>query len=165
MSDENVVFEPVVRWGAFAMVALIVAVIAIFHPVAKPDPPNSAAYGCYITDNAPSILLGESGMSIQQRGFLGIPFHLERHKTAITLVADAPIRGEIAAGRYLYFRYHPGAGRFLDFQKIEGGRRSGQFDETKLTMFSMVADDGNEIIYAKAPLTECSEAARPLNTG
>ena len=94
-------------------------------------------------------------MSIRQRGFPGIPFHLERHKTAITLTADAPIQANPAASRYSYSMYHPGIGTFLDFQIIEGDRRYGQFDETQLSMFVMLAGDYHEIVYNKAPLERC----------
>lgn len=155
MSYESANFEPLYRWCSYAAIVLAVAGFAIFQPLAKPDPPNSASYGCYIADAAPSIVLDPSGMSIRQKGFPGIPFHLERHKTAITLTADAPIQADEADGRYVYSMYHPGIGTYLDFQKISGGRRYGQFEETQLSMFVMLARDGNEILYSKAPLESC----------
>lgn len=155
VSYESDNFDTLFGWGGFVAFGLALVGFAVFQPLAKPDPQNSAAYGCYVAEAAPSILLDSKGMSIRQRGFPVIPFHLERHKTAITLTADAPIKADVAAGRYLYSMYHPGIGTFLDFQKIEGGLRYGQFDETQLSTFVMLARDYHEIVYNKASLDRC----------
>ena len=155
MSYKGVNYEPLYRWGYLAAIALTIAFVAIFQPFAKPPPPNSAAYGCYVADGAPSILLDPRGMSILQKSFPRIPFHLERHKTAITLTADAPIQADLVGSRYFYSMYHPGEGWYIDFQRVEGGRRYGEFNERQLSMFAMLARDGGEIIYNKAPFESC----------
>lgn len=130
--------------------------IAIFQPFAKPPPLNSKAYGCYVADGAPSIRLDESGMHILQKGFPLVPFHLERHKTAITLTADAPIQADWSDdNKYLYSMYHPGEGWYLDFQHIVDGKKYGEFDENRLSMFKMLAQNGVEILYSKALLDKC----------
>jgi hypothetical protein len=156
VSYAGINYEPLYRWGYYAAIALAVAGIAIFQPFAKPPPPNSAAYGCYTADAAPAILLDQKGMSILQQGFPRIPFHLERHKTAITLTADAPIQADLVRDRYIYSMYHPGEGWYMDFQHVEGGRRYGQFDERQLSMFEMLARNGTDIIYRKEPVETCS---------
>lgn len=155
VSYEGVNYEPMYRWGYYAAIALVIAMFVIFQPSAKPPPPNSSAYGCYIADAAPPIRLDQLGMSILQKDFPRIGFHLERHKTAITLTADAPIQANFVNNRYLYSMYHPGEGWYLDFQRVENGRRYGEFDETQLSMFRMLARDGTEILYNRTSLDRC----------
>ena len=155
MSYEGVNYEFLYRWGQYAAVAFVIAGIAFFQPFAKPPPPNFRAYGCYIANEAPSIRLDEAGMSILQKGFPRIGYHLERHKTAITLTADAPIQADLSGDRYVYSMYHPGEGWYLDFQHVVDGRRYGQFDETQLSMFAMLPRDGPEILYHKTALDQC----------
>jgi hypothetical protein len=148
-------YEPVYRVGYFAAIILTIASIAIFQPFAKPEPANSRAFGCYVADAAPAIRLDQTGMTILQSDFQRIGYHLERHKTAITLVADAPIQADRFGARYVYSLYHPGVGEFLDFYHVVDGRSYGQFDETQLSSFTMLANDGIELNYSKAPLGEC----------
>ena len=152
---EGVNYEPLYKWGYYAAIAVAIAVVAIFQPFAKPPPPNSRAYGCYIADAAPAIRLDQSGMHILQKSFPRIGFHLERHKTAITLTADAPIQADLVNGRYQYSMYRPGEGWYLDFQHIVNGRRYGQFDEAQLSMFVMLARDGTELLYEKTSPDRC----------
>lgn len=155
MPYESVNYEPIYRLGYFAAIGLAIASIAIFQPFAKSEPANSRAYGCYVSDAAPSILLDRTGMTILQSDFSRNPYHLERHKTAITLVADAPIQVNRLNKRYIYSLYHPGVGEFLDFHHVIDGHRYGQFDETQLSSFSMLANDYVELTYNKAPPAKC----------
>jgi hypothetical protein len=90
-----------------------------------------------------------------QKDFPIIPFHLERQKTGITLAADAPIQAVWSGRKYLYSMYHPGEGRYLDFQRVVDGKRYGEFDETRLSMFMMLAENGVDIVYSKAAPTNC----------
>lgn len=155
VSFQGVNYEALYKWGSYAAIAFGIAMVAIFQPLAKPDPPNFRAYGCYVADAAPAIRLDKNGMSILQKGFPRVGFHLERHKTAITLTADAPIQAEFVNNRYLYSMYDPGEGWYLDFRRIENGRRYGQFDETQLSMFEMLSRNGVNIIYNKTSLDRC----------
>lgn len=148
-------YEPLYKWSYYAAIAIVFAGIMFFQPLAKSPPPNSAAYGCYTATSAPAILLNRDGMSILQKGFPRIPFHLENHKTAIALTADVPIQADLVDNSYEYAMYHPGEGWYLNFQKIEAGRRYGQVDAAKLSMFAMLARDGTEILYSKGPLDRC----------
>ncbi len=157
MSYKGVNYEPLYRWGYYAAIAVFVAVIAIFQPFTKPPPPNSRAYGCYVAYTAPSIRLDKNGMNILQKGFPRVAFHLERHKTAITLTADAPIQANWSGSRYIYSMYHPGDGWYIDFQHVVDGKRYGEFDETQLSMFAMLARNGFEIIYSKASPAKCKD--------
>lgn len=155
MPYEGVSFEPIYRVGYFAAIGLAIVLIAIFQPLTKPPPANPRAYGCYIADAAPSIRLDQSGMNILQAGFPRIKFHLERHKTGITLTADALIQAIKSDGKYVYSMYSPGEGWYLDFCHIVNGRYYGEFDENKLAMFTMLTQDGNEIVYAKTVPAKC----------
>lgn len=168
MPYESVNYEPVYRLSYFAAIGLAIASIAIFQLSDKPDPANSRAYGCYVSDAAPAILLDQTGMTILQPGFSRILYHLERHKTAITLVADAPIQANRSGNRYIYSFYHPGVGEFLDFHHVIDGHQYGQFDETQLSSFSMLANDYVELTYNKAPRGKCQPVgqsrSRPLSS-
>ena len=155
MPYEGVNYEPIYRVGYFAAIGLAIASIAIFQPFAKPEPTNSRAYGCYVSDAAPSIRLDRTGMTILQPDFAQIPYHLERHKTAISLAADAPIQANRSGTRYTYSLYHPGIGEFLDFHHVVDGHQYGQFDETQLSSFSMLANDYVELTYNKASPGNC----------
>ena len=160
MSFEGVNYEPVYKVGYIAAIGLAIALIAIFQPFARPEPASSRAYGCYISDVAPSIRLDQSGMTILQPGFARFGYHLERHKTSITLTADAPIQADRVGERYVYSLYHPGVGTFLNFYHVKGGRKYGQFDETKLSSFAMLANDYTELNYRKAAPGECQPSAK-----
>lgn len=155
MPYEGVNYEPLYKAGYFAAIGSIVLLIAVFQPLAQPPPNNARAYGCYVADAAPSIRLDQEGMHILQTGFPRIGYHLERHKTAITLTADAPIQAIPSAGKYLYSMYSPGEGWYLDFKHVVNGRYYGEFDETKLAMFEMLAQDGRYIIYSKSSPSNC----------
>lgn len=155
MSYKGSDYEPVYRWGYYAAIACIVLMVAVFQPFAKPEPVNSRAYGCYTAAGAPSIRLDNNGMAIMQKSFPVIKFHLERHKTGITLTADAPIQADANGGSYVYSMYHPGIGSFLNFYRDDAGHRYDVFDETQLTSFIMLARDGNEISYVKAGAGDC----------
>jgi hypothetical protein len=157
---ESVNYEPTYRLGYFAAIGLAIALVAIFQPFAKPEPANSRAYGCYVSDAAPSIRLDRTGMTILQPNFARIPYHLERHKTAITLAADAPIQASRSDNRYIYSLYHPGVGEFLDFHHVIDGHQYGQFDETQLSSFSMLANDYVELTYNKVPLGKCQPVGK-----
>lgn len=155
MTYRGINYEFRLRWGYYVAIAFAIAIAAFFRVVAQPPPSNSMAYGCYVADAAPSIRLDQNGMSILQVGFPRIGFHLERHKTAITLTADAPIQAVRSGDRYVYSMYHPGVGWYLDFQHVENGRRFGEFDETRLSMFEMLARDGTDILYNKMSPAKC----------
>lgn len=155
MPYEGVNYEPIYRLGYFAAIGLAVASIAIFQPFAKREPVNSRAYGCYVSDAAPSIRLDRAGMTIFQPDFAKIAYHLERHKTGITLTADAPIQANRSGRRYTYSLYHPGIGEFLDFYHVVDGHEYGQFDENHLSSFKMLANDYVELRYIKAPMEKC----------
>jgi hypothetical protein len=159
VSYQGVSYEPLYKWGYYAAIALVIALIAIFQPSAKPPLPNSRAYGCYVADAAPSVRLDRDGMSILQSGFRRIGFHLERHKTAVTLTADAPIQAYRSGNRYYYSLYNPGIGTFLDFKRIENDHLYGQLDESQLSSFAMLANDGTEILYSKTSLDSCQGGA------
>lgn len=96
-------------------------------------------------------------MDIMQPGFPPIDFHLERQKTGITLTADAPIQADWSGNRYFYSMYHPGEGWYLDFQHFVDGKRYGEFDETRLSMFAMLARNGVDIVYKKAMPIKCED--------
>ena len=156
VSYEGVNYEPLYRSGYYAAIAVAVAMILIFRPTPKPPPPNSKAYGCYTADFAPAIRLDKSGMNILQQGFPPFAFHLERQKTAITLTADAPIQADWSGKKYVYSMYHPGEGWYLDFEHIVDGKRYGEFDEARLSMFAMLARNGVDIVYSKAAPPKCA---------
>lgn len=155
MSYKGVNYEPLYKVGYLAAIILAVVLIATFQPFAKPPPTNARAYGCYVADAAPPIRLDQEGMHILQAGFPRIGYHLEWHKTAITLTADAPIEAIPSGGEYRYSMYSPGEGWYLDFQHFVDGRYYGEFDETKLAMFAMLAQDGRNIIYSKSSSSGC----------
>ena len=51
--------------------------------------------------------------------------------------------------------YSPGEGWYLDFEHVVNGRYYGEFDENKLTKFTMLAQDGRDIIYSKSSPSKC----------
>ena len=160
MAYENTNYEPLYQWGYYAAIAVAVAMIAIFQPFAQPALPNFRAYGCYTADTAPAIRLDQSGMKILQQGFPPVGFHLERHKTAIDPYrrCSYPSRLLSTTGeKYVYSMYHPGEGWYLDFQHIVNGKRYGEFDETRLSMFTMLARNGVDIVYSKAVMIKCED--------
>jgi hypothetical protein len=148
-------FVPLFRWAFYGAIALIAISLTVLHLRRGPPPPNSAAFGCYVTADAAPIRLDRDGMSIMQTDIPTIPYHLERHKTGIALTADAPIQAKPSEGRYSYSRYWPGGGWYLNFYKEKGHRRDGVFDETQLSRFTMLARDGKELSYEKARSEKC----------
>ncbi|RYF08476.1 MAG: hypothetical protein EOO77_25105 [Oxalobacteraceae bacterium] len=119
MSYKGVNHESVIKFGYVAALGFAMALIAFFQPFARPEPANSHAYGCYVSTAASHIYLDQFGMTILQPGFARFPYHLERHKTAIALTADAPIQADRVGARYVYSLYHPGVGTFLDFTMLK----------------------------------------------
>lgn len=140
-------------YAAVAAVAAVFIMIAVFQPFAKPEPKAARTYGCYAADGAPAIRLDATGMHVLQKGFPRIPFHIERHKMAITLTADAPIRADRTDGRYLYSMYRPGIGTYLEFRRADDG--AGEFDEARLSRFVMTATDGTDLIYDRTSPDGC----------
>lgn len=124
-------------------------------PKSEPDPLNHTAYGCFASQNSPSIRLNPSGMIIRQKNFPIIGFHLERHKTGIVLTAERPISANSSTGGYLYTIDNQGSGRYLPFFKVVNQKTYGVFDEAELHSFHMLATDGRYIAYIKSNLSEC----------
>lgn len=121
--------------------------------------PNSAAYGCYHSDLAPSIRLDDEGMHILQEGFPTIPYHLERHKRGIALTADRPIQARANGERYEYSFYNPGVGTFLPFYSVRG-RSFGAFEADYLSGFfmyprSFVSGHSGYIVYVESASDDC----------
>ncbi|WP_324750291.1 hypothetical protein SH591_01975 [Sphingomonas sp. LY54] len=120
-----------------------------------PPPANSLVFGCYANPHAAAILLNATGMHIRQGGFPAIAFHLQRHKTGISLVAEAPIRADRTAQGYQFAIDRRGIGRFLDFYREQDGRVYGVFDEGLLEGFQMLATDGARLNYQPADVGRC----------
>jgi len=124
-----------------------------------PDPPaNGEVFGCYSASEAPDILLDEAGMHVRQGGFSSIGFHLERHKTGIALVAEAPIRADFTAEGYQFAINRSGIGLFLPLFREQDGRTYGMFDQRLLEGFQMLASDGAWLNYRRADAAKCVAA-------
>jgi hypothetical protein len=143
-----------VAYLGFVVAMLTVGIYAAVKP-SRPEPPNSKAFGCYITARAAPILLSRQGMVILQPSRIRMNFHLERHKTGIALTAEAPIAAEPTGQQYTFSVKYPGEGWFLDFYNVVDGRTYGVFDENELRQFTMLATDGAHLGYGKAPAYIC----------
>lgn len=143
------------RRVSIGAVIILFMLIMIFRST-EPEPANSKAFGCYISSEAPSILLNQQGMKILQTTPLQFAYHLERQKTGIALTADEPIEADPSARGYVYSIGYPGIGHYLRFfTEIEGGTY-GVFNENELSQFTMLARDGTYLAYRKSPPTDCS---------
>ena len=138
-----------------AIVMLLNAGYLVFLKPRTPDPANNKAFGCYTTTQAAPILLNKRGMTILQRVPIPIGYHLERHKTGIALTADSPIAAEPAGTKYVFSIRPPGDGWYLDFFNEIKGHSYGDFDESDLRQFTMLAMDGKYLPYRKAPPSDC----------
>jgi len=121
-----------------------------------PPPENSVVFGCYSNPGAPAILLDAAGMHIRQSDFPTIGFHLERLKTGISLVAEAPIRADPTAQGYRFAIDRHGVGLFLNFYREQDGRVYWVFDESLLEGFQMLATDGAQLNYQPADARRCA---------
>jgi len=144
------------RWlPAVGLVAVMIVLVIQFMREPIPPPPNASAFGCYATVTAPSILLDESGMHINQEGFPKIGFHLERHKQGIALTAEAPIYAEAGPEGYQYSVASRGIGKFLSFYKVIDGKLYGIFEADELELFRMLAEDGRNLPYERTDQARC----------
>ncbi len=148
-------YESDMRWLYYAAAIIFVLGFLFFRPKPLPNPANSMAFGCYANPLAPSIKLDAQGMTIFQKEFPRIRFHLERHKTGITLTANAPISADHVEGRYLYSIDRKGEGRYLNFYTVISDRRYGVFDDSSLNGFTMLAEDGVYLPYQKSQIAQC----------
>jgi hypothetical protein len=76
--------------GLFIIAMLAIGIFWITRP-ASPPILNSKAYGCYITANAPPILLDAHGMAIGQTTPLHMGFHLQQGNLGIALATETAI--------------------------------------------------------------------------
>lgn len=131
--------------------------IAIFWPRnLTPEPTNAKAFGCYSNSLAPPISLQADGMKILQDGIPLIGYRLERHKQGnIVLVANTPISATQTKAKYTYSIDSRGSGKFLSFYKVINGQRYNVFDDTNLESFTMLAEDGNFLLYVRGPENVC----------
>lgn len=151
----------VLRVGYFLFVVAMVAVmIHLAFRAPPPQPANSKAFGCYTSPHAPPIGLGEHGMTIWQESALTMGFRLERRKTGIALLAEAPIAASPEAGGYTYSVNRRGEGWYLDFFNQINGRSYGVFDEDDLRQFTMLATDGKYLPYRKGDAANCGTSDR-----
>jgi hypothetical protein len=156
MAYEGTDFEPVFRWGQRVGVLAIVAGAVLFQATRKPAPPNSTVFGCYTNEKSMPIMLDKTGMHIVQKEFPTIPYHLERSKNGINLTADAPIEASMVGDLYKYSIRPPGESWYLSFYKDIDGHRYGVFNDNELSQFEMLARDGTDLGYSKAPLSACT---------
>jgi hypothetical protein len=148
------------EFGRFFILLPIVLAVSLgayilFGPRPAPPPPNRFAFGCYSTPSGPHILLDAAGMHIRQKDYGSVGYHLERGKTGIALTAEAPINASLQGDRYQFGMDRRGIGRFLPFGEVKNGRRYGVFDEADLSQFSMIADDGVNLIYTRDRQSNC----------
>jgi hypothetical protein len=152
--------DPGFRWlfGAMPIALGLVFLWIILHPKPAIPPPNiELAFGCYTNDLAPSVLLDATGMHIRQRSFPTIPFHIEWQKTGFVLSADRPIKAARSNGRYAYSFDAP-AINYLHFFHVVNGQTYGIVDETELSKFTMLADDGIYLAYVRSADNACNAA-------
>jgi hypothetical protein len=146
------------RWlPAIGVLAVIVALTIQFMRKPAPPPPNATVFGCYAAVAAPSIMLDETGMFVNQEGFPRIGFHLERHKQGIALTAEAPIYAEPGPDGYRYSVATRGIGRFLEFYRVIDGQVYGVFETEELGPFRMLANDGRFLPYERTDQERCSK--------
>ncbi|MCB2062055.1 MAG: hypothetical protein KDE25_01090 [Novosphingobium sp.] len=134
-----------------------VLVVLAIQFIREPAPPvhNALVFGCYETTAAPSIMLDERGMHINQEGFPSIGFHLERHKQGIALTAEAPIYAKASSDGYRYSIATRGIGKFLEFYKVIDGKLYGVLEPDELGPFRMLADDGRYLSYDRTDREHC----------
>jgi len=150
--------DPGFRWlfGALPIALGLVFLWVILHPKpASPPPKNELAFGCYTNALAPSILLDAKGMHIFQNSFPTIPFHIEWQKTGFVLSPDRSIKAERSNGRYSYSFDSP-AIAYLHFFHVVNGQTYGIDDENELSQFTMLANDGTYLAYARSAESACN---------
>jgi hypothetical protein len=146
------------KWlfGAMPVALGLVFLWVALHPTPKTPPPkNELAFGCYTNGLAPSVLLDSHGMHILQKGFPIIPFRIEWQKTGFVLSTGRPIRASQLNGRYTYSLDPYGIG-YLHFFHIVNGQTYGIIDETELSKFTMLAEDGIYLAYQRSAATACT---------
>ena len=157
--DDNSGFQWLFVGTPLALGAVLI--LAISNPPKQTPVANSeVAFGCYVNDRAPAILLSANGMHILQPNFPIIPFHLEKHKNGYSLTADRPIKAEAQGRRFTYAFYRPGDGTYLNFFHIVAGVKYGAFEKEDLDGFTMVARDGTGLSYAAASKKACTPGLR-----
>ena len=152
--------DPGFKWLLVALpIALgLVFLWVILHPAAATPPPrNELAFGCYTNELAPPVLLDGQGMHVLQKGFPTIPFHIEWQKTGFVLSADRPIRAAQLNGRYAYSINGPTIS-YLHFFHVVNGQTYGIVDETELSKFTVLADNGTYLAYSRSADTGCKAA-------
>jgi hypothetical protein len=147
--------DPFLMLGrAIAVLVCCVFVWLIMHQM-RPAPLNSSAYGCYVSDSAPPILLDAKGMKVLQEGVPLMGFHLERHKGGLVLTTHNWLDTYPADGGYL-FRGGRDTGRFVPFFIMQNERISGVSDESKLNAFRIRNQDGSFLIYLDSDSRNCT---------
>lgn len=86
-----------------------------------------------------------------------IPFHIELQKTGYVLVADQPLKAARLDGRYAYSFDAP-AISYLRFFRVVNGQTYGIIDETQLSKFTVLANDGAYLAYIKGDDATCNAA-------
>lgn len=147
-------FSPVLAAIGVGLAAIPVTLFLSRDPP-PPEPMNSSAFGCYASADAPAIRLDRQGMQIVQRGFPLIGFHLERSKQGIALTAERPIYAQPSPAGYRYAIAGRGIGRFLEFYRLDHGEIYGVFEETELSGFRMLANDGAYLPYDRVDAARC----------
>ena len=147
-------------WVFQVVLPIAVAIAALgYYLMRTPSPSalyNATVFGCYAAPNSPAILMDAAGMHVRQAGYPVIPFHLERSKSGIVLMADAPIRADKNADGYRFGIDERGIGWIMPFHRVANGRIYGVFDENLLSGFNMLASDGVDLNYAPADVASCA---------
>jgi len=145
------------RWapGIMLCAAGLLAAYSFSTEGAKP-PRNSSAFGCYISNNRPPILIGKRGLQIVGSSLKPIPFSLDWNDEGIFLwpekrlvLTDDPQGGGA-------FTVRDEAGYAFNFVNILNGSVYPDVDATELETFQMITANDRRAAYTKTDPVRCN---------
>ena len=146
------------RWAPIMMLCAggLIAAYSFTKEGAKP-PANSSAFGCYISDKRPPILIDEHGLQIVDSNMETIPFSLDWNDEGIFLwperrivLSDDPQTGS--------FTVKNEAGHAFNFVNVLDGGVYPDVDAANLETFQILTANGRRAAYTKTDPVRCNPA-------
>lgn len=141
----------------FAGGAVLFISIGLREPI--PPPANAWAYGCYVTQNSPPIIIEGSGIRPLDGQARAVPFRLEWDDGGIILWPAQRIVFVREQEGGISYQVEDGPGNAFLFVTVVGGNVYPGVNKERLETFQVSTHDGNVVAFHRVAMETCGDPA------